>query len=77
MPELSFTKTNDLHEVKTTILLTETYLRASRVIYGKLRTITTGPCSTIGEFAVRANNMSSLTNVDFEMLEDCSYEDDL
>ena len=71
MTELSFTKFNDLHQVKTTITTNETQLRATRVIYGKLRTITTKNCDTIGEFAIRANNMCSLTNCDFELMEDC------
>jgi len=68
---ISFIKYNSLHNVKTTITVTETHLKATRVIYGKLRTITTGSCSTVGEFAIRANNMCSLTNVDFELMEDC------
>ena len=76
MPELSFTKYNDLHQVKTTITANETELRGTRVIYGKLRTITTGPCSTMGEFATRANNMCSLTNCDFEMMEDFDETDE-
>ena len=68
---ITFTKSNSLYQVKTTIVLTDAYLRATRVIYGTLRTITTGPCITTSEFAVRANNMCSLSNSDFELLEDC------
>ncbi|RLC89263.1 MAG: hypothetical protein DRI37_04240 [Chloroflexi bacterium] len=72
---ISFTKEGSLNNVKTTITLTEDYLRGSRIIGAKVVTITTQKCETTGEFAVRANNMCFMTNEDFQLLSDVDPED--
>lgn len=69
---LTITKRNHLYNVETTILwdsLNHT-LKASRVLRSTILTITTQAPKTMGEFAIRFNNMVDLSNEDFELLSD-------
>ena len=52
----------------TTIYTDESTLRASRVIVGKLLTISTKAKITVEEFAKRVNSLAKLSNEDFELL---------
>ncbi len=60
---------------KTTIYNDQYMLRGSRVINGKLYTITTQAPITTLEYSTRAMNMCSLTNDDFTLLSDCDLKE--
>ena len=50
-------------------------LQASRLINSKLLTITTQEPKTIGEFAIRFNNLAGLSSEDFELLSDINEDE--
>ena len=60
---------------KTTIYNDQEVLRGSRLVNGKLLTITTCAPITTMEYSVRANNMCSLSNKDFTLLSDCDLDE--